>query len=59
MKGENEEQFKIKKPLKKQRLSKNKTGSYLLSHTPTHVVPSAYASLTSLFEMGRGVSLQL
>jgi hypothetical protein len=31
-------------------------GSYLLSHTPAHAVPSAYWVLTTLFGMGRGVS---
>jgi hypothetical protein len=37
--------FSIKKP-----------GNGLLSHTVTHVVPSALGSLTSVFGMGTGVS---
>ena len=31
-------------------------GNYLLSHTGPRAVPSAMRSLTSLFEMGRGVT---
>jgi hypothetical protein len=37
--------FSIKKP-----------GNGLLSHTVTHVVPSALGSLTSVFGMGTGVT---
>ena len=35
---------------------KIKSGDDLLSHNPAVVVPSARRSLTSLFEMGRGVT---
>jgi hypothetical protein len=35
---------------------KKKPGNGLLSHTVTHVVPSALGSLTSVFGMGTGVS---
>jgi hypothetical protein len=31
-------------------------GGVLLSHTVTHVVPSALEGLTSVFEMGTGVT---
>ena len=34
----------------------NKSGIDLLSHTVSHVVPSALRGLTSLFGMGRGVT---
>src|SRR5436853_426771 len=34
-------------------------GSDLLSHTVSHAVPSAVASLTSVFGMGTGVTLLL
>ena len=34
-------------------------GSDLLSHAPTHAVPSAVAGLTSVFGMGTGVTLLL
>src|SRR6185503_8589674 len=34
-------------------------GSDLLSHTPTHAVPSAVAGLTSVFGMGTGGTLPL
>ena len=37
----------------------NNPGSDLLSHAPTHAVPSAVASLTSVFGMGTGVTLLL
>ena len=37
----------------------NTPGSDLLSHTPTHAVPSAVAGLTSVFGMGTGVTLPL
>ena len=37
----------------------NNPGSDLLSHTPTHAVPSAVAGLTSVFGMGTGVTLPL
>ncbi len=39
--------------------SKINPGGYLLSHTVAHAVPSAFAGLTSLFGMGRGVAPQL
>jgi hypothetical protein len=39
--------------------SKTNPGSDLLSHTPTHAVPSAVAGLTSVFGMGTGVTLPL
>src|SRR5262249_40060417 len=39
--------------------SGNTPGSDLLSHTPTHAVPSAVAGLTSVFGMGTGVTLPL
>jgi hypothetical protein len=38
---------------------KNNPGSDLLSHTPTHAVPSAVAGLTSVFGMGTGGTLPL
>ena len=38
---------------------RNIPGSDLLSHTPTHAVPSAVAGLTSVFGMGTGVTLPL
>ena len=38
---------------------KNNPGSDLLSHAVTHAVPSAVASLTSVFGMGTGVTLLL
>ena len=34
-------------------------GSDLLSHAPSHAVPSAVAGLTSVFGMGTGVTLPL
>jgi hypothetical protein len=34
----------------------NKSGIDLLSHTVTHIVPSAQRGLTTLFGMGRGVT---
>ena len=37
-------------------ISKDKSGIVLLSHTVTHIVPSAPQGLTSLFGMGRGVT---
>ncbi len=37
----------------------NNPGSDLLSHAVTHAVPSAVASLTSVFGMGTGVTLLL
>ena len=41
------------------RRSENIPGSDLLSHAPTHAVPSAVAGLTSVFGMGTGVTLLL
>jgi len=38
---------------------RNNAGSDLLSHTVSHAVPSAVASLTSVFGMGTGVTLLL
>ena len=43
----------------KQLLEKLLPGSDLLSHAPTHTVPSAVAGLTSVFGMGTGVTLPL
>jgi hypothetical protein len=40
-------------------LSSITAGSDLLSHTVSHAVPSAVASLTSVFGMGTGVTLLL
>ena len=40
-------------------LAMNNPGSDLLSHAVTHAVPSAVASLTSVFGMGTGVTLLL
>jgi hypothetical protein len=34
----------------------NNPGGVLLSHTVTHAVPSALEGLTSVFEMGTGVT---
>jgi hypothetical protein len=48
-----------KKPQSKNSRVKNKFGSYLLSHTLAHAVPSAIWGLTSLFGMGRGVTPRL
>ena len=51
---------KQKSPLHElKRASKNNPGSDLLSHAPTHAVPSAEADLTSVFGMGTGVALPL
>jgi hypothetical protein len=47
---------KTKKPLHLHEGVKTNSGSVLLSHTVTHAVPSALESLTSVFEMGTGVS---
>ena len=41
------------------RAFKNNPGSDLLSHAPTHTVPSAVAGLTSVFGMGTGGTLPL
>jgi hypothetical protein len=50
----------MKKPASRRSgLSKLTPGSDLLSHTPTHAVPSAVAGLTSVFGMGTGVTLPL
>jgi hypothetical protein len=55
--AQSELEFKIKKPqLFLTGVNKINLGSYLLSHTPTHIVPSAFRGLTSLFGMGRGVT---
>ena len=40
-------------------LPRNMTGEYLLSHGVATIVPSALKDLTSVFEMGTGVSLSL
>jgi hypothetical protein len=41
------------------RASRYIPGSDLLSHAPSHAVPSAVAGLTSVFGMGTGVTLLL
>ena len=41
---------------KPSRLSKIKSGDYLLSHTASRAVPSAPKSLTSEFEVGSGMA---
>ena len=53
-------------PIKKKKLasslkraSRKIPGSDLLSHAPTHAVPSAEAGLTSVFGMGTGGTLPL
>ena len=48
-----------KKPEKTSRAFELIPGSDLLSHAPTHAVPSAVAGLTSVFGMGTGVTLLL
>ena len=40
----------------RRRAQKENSGSVLLSHTVTHVVPSALEGLTSVFGMGTGVA---
>ena len=57
--GSRRQKEKARRDLSRRAFEGITAGSDLLSHTVSHAVPSAVASLTSVFGMGTGVTLLL